>query len=86
MEHKGEQNRRRNQIIAQRTVQKIDRETVLADVASARLWAMIHDALGDAVNSAVYNGHVGRASKMALAEQAAHQLWMRGEQLTLFPD
>jgi hypothetical protein len=78
-----EQNRRRNQIIAERSAEKVRRERGWSAWSDAQLWEAVNACIRSSLHTQRYMGHVDKTVEAAVAEGAAGELRMRGTQLAL---
>lgn len=84
MKKTGEQNRRRNQILAQRSAEKTYREFNPTGLSELELYQIIDLGLAKSLNTQQWMGHVDRACELARAQRAARELRLRGVQQKLF--
>jgi hypothetical protein len=80
----SEPNRRRNQIIAQRSADKAALAFNITAHTPHELMQIAEEALVDAMRSAIYSGQTDRAVKMARAREAARGARLIGVQQSLF--
>lgn len=78
-----EQNRRRNQIIAERSGEKARRERSWASFSDAQLWEAVEACIRSSLHTQRYMGHVDKTVEAVVAEGAAMELKLRGTQMTL---
>lgn len=79
-----ERNRRRNQIIAERSADKAALLYNGSSYTEKELWAHVEAALGSALHTQRWMGHVDKAVEAARGREAARQLRLRGVQQQLF--
>lgn len=76
-------NRRRNQIIAERYMAKVERELQLDQEPDHRLWEMVEDSLQASRRLRQLLGHSKQGSEVVKAQWALRELEKRGTQLQL---
>jgi hypothetical protein len=78
-----ERNRRRNQIIAERTASKIRKESPWRAWGDAKLWDAVLAALASAEHTQRWLGHTDKCAEAVIGREAACELRMRGTQTRL---
>lgn len=80
MKKDGDANRRRNQILAERSAQKAFREFNPTSLTELELYRVIELALTKSLHTQQWMGHVDRACELARAQRASRELRLRGVQ------
>lgn len=78
-----EQNRRRNQIVAERSATKARASNDWKRWSDELLWQHVELVLDRSVRTEQYSGHVDRAVDAVVARECARELKLRGIQLQL---
>lgn len=78
-----EQNRRRNQVIAERTGEKVRRARDWVTWSDSKLWDAVEDCLRSAEHTQRYMGHIDKTAEAVVASGALEELRLRGVQQEL---
>lgn len=78
-----EQNRRRNQIIAERAQDKARRDLSLGRWTDEQLWHAVEECVRGSSHTQRWMGHPDKAVDAIVAEMAINELKLRGIQLSL---
>jgi hypothetical protein len=78
-----EQNRRRNQIVAERMQDKMNEQRPWVGWPDRKLWEAVEAGLNSAVRTHRYMGHLDKSAEAIVARGAASELRLRGVQTQL---
>jgi hypothetical protein len=78
-----EANRRRNQIVAERTGEKVRQKREWATFSDRQLWEAVEACIKSSLHTQRYMGHVDKTVEAVIAQGAAGELRLRGVQQQL---